>query len=120
MLEIVEVYPNGIARELGILPGDFIVKINSESVNDQLDYHFFSAEEYIELLMEIAEEEILNNRPNIGDEELDLALNWTRKIMNPTWLSIMVFLSTTFFSLVFSLIASIFIKKEETLSEETE
>lgn len=59
MLEIVEVYPNGIAHELGIKPGDFIVKINSESVNDQLDYRFISAEEYIELLIQRGNEQML-------------------------------------------------------------
>jgi putative radical SAM enzyme (TIGR03279 family) len=59
LLEIVEVYPNGIAQELGILSGDFIVKINSESVNDQLDYRFFSAEEYVELLIQRGNEQIL-------------------------------------------------------------
>ena len=59
MLEIVEVYPNGIAHELGLKPGDQIVQINSEKINDQLDYRFYSAEEYIELLIQRGNEQIL-------------------------------------------------------------
>lgn len=59
MLEIVEVYPDGIAHNLGIKPGDYIVKINSEIVNDQLDYRFYSAEEYIELLIQRRNEQFI-------------------------------------------------------------
>lgn len=58
MLEIVEVYPTSIADELGIKVGDLIVKINSEIVNDQLDYRFFSAEENLELLIQRGDEQI--------------------------------------------------------------
>ncbi len=80
----------------------------------------YLGEEYVNLMMEKAEESILEGNPEIGDAELDLALNWTKKMMNPTWISIIVLLSSTFFSLVFALIASIFIKKENNSIDITE
>jgi putative radical SAM enzyme (TIGR03279 family) len=59
LLEITEVYPQSIAKDLGIQRGDLIVQINSENINDQLDYRFYSAEEYIELLIQRGNEQIL-------------------------------------------------------------
>lgn len=59
MLEIVKVTRDSIAQEIGIVPGDFVVKINSEEVNDQVDFKFYSAEEYIELLIQRGSEQII-------------------------------------------------------------
>lgn len=80
----------------------------------------YLGEEFVELQMEKAEEQILDSNPDIEDAELDLALNWTKKMMNPTWISVIALLGSTFFSLVFSLIASIFIKKENNSLESTD
>lgn len=77
-------------------------------------------EEYIQTLMEIAEEKMLSSQPNMSDEEIEMAMNMTKKMMTPGWVSVMVFLGNGFFALVFSLIASIFIKKEESTVTETE
>lgn len=80
----------------------------------------YLGEEFIELMLEKAEESILESNPEIGDQELDLALNWTKKMMSPTWISMIALLSSTFFSLVFALIASIFIKKENNVIDTTD
>jgi len=74
LLEIVEVHPNGIAHELGIKSGDFVVKINSETVNDQLDYRFFSAEEYLELLIQRGNEQILFEIDKEYQEDIGIEL----------------------------------------------
>ncbi|MCK5032418.1 MAG: hypothetical protein KAS18_02265, partial [Calditrichia bacterium] len=74
MLEIVKVIPNSVAREIGIVPGDFILKINSESINDQLDYRFNSAEEYIELLVQRGDEQILFEIEKEYEEDIGLDL----------------------------------------------
>ena len=74
MLEIVKVIPNSVAREIGIVPGDFILKINSESINDQLDYRFNSAEEYIELLVQRGDEQILFEIEKEYEEDIGLNL----------------------------------------------
>ena len=70
-------------------------------------------EDYRQVLMQIAEENIISSSPEISDEELDMALNISEKMMRPGMMSLMAFLGYTFFSLIFALIASIFIKKEE-------
>ncbi|MEZ5082759.1 MAG: DUF4199 domain-containing protein [Bacteroidales bacterium] len=77
-------------------------------------------EEYIQTLMDIAEEKMLSSQPNMTDDEIDMAMNMTKKMMTPGWVSVMVFLGSGFFALVFALIASIFIKKEESTTTETE
>jgi hypothetical protein len=80
----------------------------------------YLGEEFVELMLEKAESDILARDPEIGDAELDLALSWTEKMMNPTWISLIAFLGSTFFSLIFALIASIFIKKENDSVELTD
>lgn len=77
-------------------------------------------EEYIQTLMDIAEEKMLSSQPDMSDDEIDMAMNMTKKMMTPAWVSVMVFLANGFFALVFALIASIFIKKEEDTLAETE
>ena len=83
-------------------------------------FMLYLGDEFTDLMMEKAEEKILESNPEIGDAELDLALSWTKKMMNPTWISVIAFLGSTFFSLVFALIASIFIKKENNSLEATQ
>lgn len=80
----------------------------------------YLGEEYLATQLEIAEETILESRPDISDDELDMALNITKNMMKPWWLSMIVFLSSAFFSLIFALIASIFIKKEDNSLEVSE
>ena len=74
MLEIVEVNHNGIAHELGILSGDFVVSINSEKINDQLDYRFYAAEEYIELLIQRGTQQILFEIEKEFQEDIGIEL----------------------------------------------
>ena len=72
----------------------------------------YLGEDYISVMLEKAEENILETNPDLSDEELDMALNMAEKFMKPLWMSIIAFFSSVFFSLIFALIASIFIKKE--------
>ena len=51
MIEVAEVTPGGIADRCGIRPGDLIMRINGETVLDQIDYQFLSAGE--KLLIEL-------------------------------------------------------------------
>jgi hypothetical protein len=70
-------------------------------------------DDYKQLLLNTAEERILSRNPDISDSDLDMAMGFSEKMMNPGMMSIMALLGYTFFSLVFALIGSIFIKKEE-------
>ena len=55
---------------------------------------------------------MLEANPEISDQELDLALSMTTKFMQPHWMMIMSVLGGTFMGFLFSLIISIFVKKD--------
>ncbi len=46
-----EVAPGSIAAELEIEPGDVLLSINGEAVEDVFDYHYLSSDEYLEVLI---------------------------------------------------------------------
>lgn len=48
---IKEVYPDSIAEEMEIEPGDILVSINNEKIQDVFDYRYFIKNEYIEVLV---------------------------------------------------------------------
>ena len=48
-MRIEEVRPNSIAEDVGLEPGDRLVRINKARVRDSLDYRFWSSEEELEL-----------------------------------------------------------------------
>jgi hypothetical protein len=72
----------------------------------------FAGDEVKAVILQKAEETMVENNPEMTDEQIDMAMKWTGKMMNPVWLTVISFLSNLFFGVVFSLLASIFIKKE--------
>lgn len=44
------VKPDSIAEEMGIEPGDRLLEINGETVEDIFDYQYMIEEEYVEVL----------------------------------------------------------------------
>lgn len=48
---ITAIQPGSVADEVGILPGDVLLAINDNKVDDVIDVHFYAAEEYLELLI---------------------------------------------------------------------
>lgn len=69
--------------------------------------------EYLENIIKIAEQEILNSDPEISDEDLDLALSMTQKMLQPQWMSTLSVLGGTFMGFFYSLIISFFVKKDD-------
>ena len=59
-----------------------------------------------------AEQAILESNPEISDNELDLALEMTNKFVQPHWMLIFGVLGGTFMGFIYSLIISIFVKKD--------
>ena len=45
------VEPGSIAEELGIEPGDFLLAVNDQEIEDIFDYHYLSNEEYLTVLI---------------------------------------------------------------------
>ena len=48
---IAAVYPDGVAAELGLQPGDELLSINEHALRDVIDVQFYGAEEQLELLV---------------------------------------------------------------------
>ena len=48
---ITEVYPDSIAEEMEIEPGDVLLTINNEEIEDVFDYRYQIKDEYIEVLI---------------------------------------------------------------------
>ncbi len=68
----------------------------------------------LEQAMITAEESVLEQNPNIGDDELDTALGIVEMFNTPVMMAVMSIFWYTLVSLVFSLIISIFAKQEDT------
>ena len=49
---IKRVLPDSIAKEMGIEPGDKLISINENEVEDVFDYHFFVNDEELTLLIQ--------------------------------------------------------------------
>jgi hypothetical protein len=71
----------------------------------------------LDKLLEASEQEMINR--GMSDEEIDLAMPFTEKMMSPVFLSISSLLSMVLYGTVFSLITSIFIRKEDNSFEGT-
>ena len=48
---ISRIEPGSIAEELELSPGDVLVSVNGQRVEDIFDYHYFINEEYLEILI---------------------------------------------------------------------
>ncbi len=74
--------------------------------------------EYLEKILKVAEQEILNSDPEISDENLDLALSMTQKMLQPQWMITLSVLGGTFMGFFYSLIISFFLKRESENAED--
>ncbi len=72
MVKIIDIVPGSIAEELGIQPGDQLIAINGKKIRDRLDYRFYEADEYLEVLIRQGDEEILFEIEKDADEDLGL------------------------------------------------
>ena len=94
----------------GFLTGLFAAVITS--IYTYIFMTYLGTDMITEMLI-VAEESVLSGNPDISDEDLEMAMSITRKVMQPGGMSLMALLFTSFFAVVFSLVTSIFIKKEE-------
>ena len=65
----------------------------------------------IQRILEAAQQNMAEK--NMSEEQIEKAMEITQKFMTPVWLFIFSILSTTFMGFLFSLIISIFTRKEE-------
>jgi len=63
--------------------------------------------------VKITEQAMLKDDPEISDEKLDASLQTVIKFMQPHWIMIIGMLVGTFIGFLYSLVISIFVKKED-------
>lgn len=78
---IKEVYPGSIAEELEIEPGDVLLSINDQSIEDVFDYRYMIKDEYIEVLIRKpdGEEWVLEIDKDYDD---DLGIEFENQLMS--------------------------------------
>ena len=70
---IKEILPDSIAEEFELEPGDILLKINENEIEDVFDYQYFVEDEYIEVLIRKADgEELLLEIDKDPDEDLGI------------------------------------------------
>jgi hypothetical protein len=72
----------------------------------------------IEKMMEIAEENMYESQPNMSDEQIEMALKYSRMFMSPVWMAVWGFIGNIVVGAVLSAIIAIFMKKEKPIFEE--
>ena len=76
-------------------------------------YVLYINTEALSEIIKLTEQAMLEAQPEISEQELDLALQMVSKFMQPHWMMIMGMLGGTFMGFLYSLIISIFVKKED-------
>ena len=76
-----EVYTGSIAEEMGIVPGDALLKINDNEIEDVFDYRYLIKDEYVEVLIRKAdgEEWLLEIDKEYDD---DLGIEFENELMS--------------------------------------
>ncbi len=74
MVKILQIDPGSIADEIGLKPGNSVIKINGHDVNDRLDYRFYATDEAIEMLVRQDSEDILFEIDKDADEQMGITL----------------------------------------------
>ncbi len=75
-MRIEQVRPDSIAEEVGLVPGDRLIKINQARVRDSLDYRYWSSEDVLELdILQANGRRVLIDVEKDPDEDLGLSLH---------------------------------------------
>jgi hypothetical protein len=74
---------------------------------------FFSVidPEMIGRILEMSEAELMEK--GMSDDQIATAMEWTRKFVTPVWMFLFTILAYVFFGFIFSLVVSLFIRREE-------
>ncbi len=66
----------------------------------------------VQEIVDMAEQKMYEQNPNLTSEQAEIALSWTRKMTSPGAMSVMGLIGNVFWGFILSLIYSIFLKKE--------
>jgi putative radical SAM enzyme (TIGR03279 family) len=74
MIKIKHVHENSIASDLGLKPGDQVVSVNNQPIDDEIDFRFYTAEEKLDLLIQKEFEQTVFEIEKDHNEDLGLDL----------------------------------------------
>jgi hypothetical protein len=94
---------------------NFLIGLYASIIGAIWVYIFFNfiGTDLIPKILENAKEEIMNKTPSISDEQLQMQMSYVKKFTSPLMMVMWAFVGNTFFSAIFALIISAFVKKEE-------
>ena len=75
-------------------------------------FFMYIAPEMTEQIIAAAQEKMAQQ--GVSEEQMQVAIDWTRKFMQPTWLFLFSVITIVLIGFIFSLLISVFLKKEET------
>ena len=77
---IQSIVPGSIAEEMELQPGDTVLAINGQDIEDVFDYHYLVNDEYIEMLIRTADgtEEVLEIEKDY-DEDIGIVFESSLK-----------------------------------------
>ncbi len=76
-------------------------------------HYEFIYPEFIEMQMETAQEQMIEQNPNMTQEQIDQAMNISSMFMSPGFFSIMSIVGSLFFGLIISLIIGLVMRSDD-------
>ncbi|SDX10259.1 DUF4199 domain-containing protein [Aequorivita viscosa] len=67
--------------------------------------------DYIQKAMDFSREQMLNQNPDMSQEQIDMAMNMSSKLMTPVIMAAFSLISSLFFGFIISLIAGLILKR---------
>jgi putative radical SAM enzyme (TIGR03279 family) len=74
MIEIINIQEGTIGSDLGLQPGDRVVSVNNNAIDDEVDFRFYTAEEKIDLLIQKDSEQVVFEIEKEHNEDLGIDL----------------------------------------------
>ncbi len=114
ILQYRNTYSNGYIELGKAFSVGFITGFVAAIITGIFMYFFF---EYIATDALVIDEDMmvkkmLEQQPNLTDDQIEMSLTWGKKLMTPPWVAVMSIFMYTLFSAFFALIAALFTKKK--------
>ncbi len=100
----------GQAFRVGFYTGLFAGIITA--IYTYLFFKYFDPELVNQMIIK-AEEDLISNNPNMEDSQIEMAMSYTRRFMQPAWMAFFGFLWNAVVAAILGLIIAAIMKKEE-------
>jgi len=67
--------------------------------------------DFVQKTLEFSKEQMIEQNPNMTQEQMDMAMDMSARFMSPLWMSAFALLGTLFFGFIISLIAGLIMKR---------